>query len=203
MFPLLIRFEDEEGSLQASHLIENHLAKPQNLTESQFLCWGFPDGSASKESTCNEGDIGEAGSRLARSPGEGNGHSLQYSRLKSPMNKGTWWAIQSMGSKRLRHEWIWVCTTDSPCMPKVWLEQLILFESFAQPENCTFKGREGRLPWSPFSSLKPLNPLTSVKNLPSMAGIPTPGRGTKLPYATKPALGNYWARSWKDPECCN
>ena len=103
--------------------------------------------------------------------------------------------LQSMGSKRLRHEWIWVCTTDSPCMHKVWLEQLTLLESFAQPENCTFKGREGRLPWSPFSSLKPLNPLTSVKNLPSMAGIPTPGSGTKLLYATKPALGNYWARS--------
>ena len=69
--------------------MENHLAKPQNLTESQSLCWGFPDGSTSKESTCNEGDTGEAGSRLGRSPGEGNGNSLQYSCLKSLMNKGT------------------------------------------------------------------------------------------------------------------
>ena len=91
MFPLLIRFEGEEGSLQASHPIENHLAKPQNLTESQSLCWGFPDGSASKDSTCNEGDTGEAGSvpGLGRSPGGGHGNPLQYSCLKSPMNKGT------------------------------------------------------------------------------------------------------------------
>ena len=78
VFPLLIRFEGEEGSLQASHLVENHLARPQNLTESQSLCWGFPDGLASKESTCNSGDTEEAGSipELGRSPGEGSGSIL-------------------------------------------------------------------------------------------------------------------------------
>ena len=29
---------------------------------------------------------------LGRSPGEGNGNSLQYSCLKNPMDKRAWWA---------------------------------------------------------------------------------------------------------------
>ena len=30
---------------------------------------------------------------LGRSPGEGNGNSLQYSCLENPMDRGAWWAI--------------------------------------------------------------------------------------------------------------
>ena len=30
---------------------------------------------------------------LGRSPGEGNGNPLQYSRLENPMDGGAWWAI--------------------------------------------------------------------------------------------------------------
>ena len=39
----------------------------------------FPDGSVGKESTCNVGDSGDAGSipGSGRSPGEGNGNPLQ------------------------------------------------------------------------------------------------------------------------------
>ena len=29
---------------------------------------------------------------LERSPGEGNGYPLQYSRLENPMDRGSWWA---------------------------------------------------------------------------------------------------------------
>ena len=29
---------------------------------------------------------------LGRSPGEGNGNPLQYSRLENPMDRGAWWA---------------------------------------------------------------------------------------------------------------
>ena len=29
---------------------------------------------------------------LERSPGEGNGYPLQYSRLENPMDRGPWWA---------------------------------------------------------------------------------------------------------------
>ena len=43
------------------------------------------------ESTCNAGDTGSIPG-LGRSPGEGNGDPLQYSCLKSPMDRGAWWA---------------------------------------------------------------------------------------------------------------
>ena len=39
---------------------------------------GFPGGSDSKESTCNEGDLGSI-LELGRSPGGGHGNPLQYS----------------------------------------------------------------------------------------------------------------------------
>ena len=47
-----------------------------------------------EESTCNDGDTGDVGSipGLGRSPGEGNGNSLQYSCLENPINQGAWWA---------------------------------------------------------------------------------------------------------------
>ena len=54
------------------------------------LCqWkGFPGGS---ESTFQAGDVSLIpGSE--RSPGEGNGNSLQYSCLRNPIDRGVWWA---------------------------------------------------------------------------------------------------------------
>ena len=55
--------------------------------------WCLPGGSG-KEPTCNARDIGDVGSIpvLERSPGEGNGNSLQYSCLENPMDRGAWWA---------------------------------------------------------------------------------------------------------------
>ena len=29
---------------------------------------------------------------MGRSPGEGHGNPLQYSRLENPMDRGAWWA---------------------------------------------------------------------------------------------------------------
>ena len=48
-----------------------------------FLC--FPCGSASKESSCNVGDLGSI-PRLGRFPGEGTGSLLQYSGLGNLMD---------------------------------------------------------------------------------------------------------------------
>ena len=51
----------------------------------------FPGGSASKESSCHAGNprsIPGSG----RSPGEGNGHPLQYSGLENPTGRGAWGA---------------------------------------------------------------------------------------------------------------
>ena len=54
---------------------------------------GFPHGSISKESACNVGDLGLIPrSGWERSPGEGNGDSLQYSCLENPRDRGAWWA---------------------------------------------------------------------------------------------------------------
>ena len=50
--------------------------------------WTFPRGSDSKASAYNAGDLGSIPG-LGRSPGEGNGNSLQYSRLENPMDRGT------------------------------------------------------------------------------------------------------------------
>ena len=46
---------------------------------------GFPGGSAGKESTCNEGDLGLIPG-LGRSPGKGSGHQFQYSGLENSMD---------------------------------------------------------------------------------------------------------------------
>ena len=57
-----------------------------------------------KNSPANAGDTRDAdsipGSR--RSPGEGNGNPLQYSRLENPMDKGVWWATVH-GAARVGH----------------------------------------------------------------------------------------------------
>ena len=46
---------------------------------------GFPCGSAGKESTCNERDLGSVPG-LGRFPGEGKGYPLQYSGLENSMD---------------------------------------------------------------------------------------------------------------------
>ena len=47
--------------------------------------FGFPGGSAGKESACNVGDLGSI-PRLGRSPAEEKGYPLQYSGLESSMD---------------------------------------------------------------------------------------------------------------------
>ena len=50
-----------------------------------LVFWGFPCGSAGKESACNAGDLGSIPG-LGRSPGEGKGYPLQYSGLENSMD---------------------------------------------------------------------------------------------------------------------
>ena len=52
---------------------------------------GFPGDSYSKESACKAGDPGLSPG-LGRSPGEGNGNSLQYSCLENLRDRGVCWA---------------------------------------------------------------------------------------------------------------
>ena len=55
---------------------------PVNLFAGQQWRSYLPCGSAGKESTCNEGDLGSIPG-LERSPGDGKGYPLQYSGLEN------------------------------------------------------------------------------------------------------------------------
>ena len=55
------------------------------------VCVGFTGSSVGKKSAFSAGDPGLIPG-LRRSPGEGKGNPLQYSRLENPMDKGAWWA---------------------------------------------------------------------------------------------------------------
>ena len=59
--------------------------------------WGFPCGSAGKESTCNAGNLGSIPG-LGRSLGEGKGYPLQYSGLENSID------CTVHGSQRVRHD---------------------------------------------------------------------------------------------------
>ena len=61
---------------------------------------GFPGGSDGKEPACNAGDP-DLIPGLGRSPGEGNGYPLQYSCLKSPIDRGAWWTTMHGIAKSL------------------------------------------------------------------------------------------------------
>ena len=52
---------------------------------------GFPGGSDGKGSACSVGDL-DSIPGLGRSPGEGNGYSLQYSGLEHYTDEGSWQA---------------------------------------------------------------------------------------------------------------
>ena len=51
--------------------------------------YDFPGGSDGKASAYNARDLSSVPG-LGRSPGEGNGNSLQYFCLENPMDGGTW-----------------------------------------------------------------------------------------------------------------
>ena len=73
-------------------------AEPAKCLE--YAC--IPGGSDCKESACNAGDLGLIPG-LGRSPGEGNGNTLQYSCLENSMDRGAWWATVH-GVRRIRHD---------------------------------------------------------------------------------------------------
>ena len=63
------------------------------LTYDTFIIsLGFPGGSDEEESACSAGDLGSI-TGLGRSPGEGNGHPIQYLCLENSMDRGAWWAV--------------------------------------------------------------------------------------------------------------
>ena len=62
----------------------------------------FPGGSAGQESACNAGGVSSV-LGCGRSPAGGDGNPLQYSCLKSPMDRGAWGAtVQNVAKSRTR-----------------------------------------------------------------------------------------------------
>ena len=80
-------------------MTENLLKRlPEEDSEKTYNRWSFdfPGGSDGKASAYNVGDPGSI-PESGRSPGEGNGNSLQYSCLGEPGG------LQSMVSQRVGH----------------------------------------------------------------------------------------------------
>ena len=55
----------------------------------KWILWIDKGGLDSKVSVYNVGDLGSI-HELGRSPGEGNGSTLQYYCLENPMDRGAW-----------------------------------------------------------------------------------------------------------------
>ena len=71
------------------------------VTSLSFLLSGS-DGKVSAYST---GDLGSIPG-LGRSPGEGNGNLLPFSRLENPMDGGAWWATVHGVTKNQTWQWL-------------------------------------------------------------------------------------------------
>ena len=63
-----------------------------------MLFWGFPCGSASKESVCNAGDLSLIPG-MGRSPVGEYGNPLQNSCLENSMDRGASWATVHLVTK--------------------------------------------------------------------------------------------------------
>ena len=59
-------------------------------------------GSDGKESACSTGSLGSIPGS-GRSPGEGNGNTLQYCCLENPKDKGAWRATECGVGKNWTH----------------------------------------------------------------------------------------------------
>ena len=111
-------------AIQPSHLLSSPSPPALNLSQHQglfkwvssshqvaikqklfFTTLGFPCGSDGKESACNIGDSGSIPG-LERSPGEGNGNTLQYSCLENSMDRGSWQATVHGVTESDTTEWL-------------------------------------------------------------------------------------------------
>ena len=111
--PRLGRSPGEWNPLRCSGLENFMVCIVHGVATSQTWLSGFyldlPCSSEGKESAFNAGDPGSI-PELGRSPGEGNGNSLQHSCLENPIDRGAWQA-KSVVSHRVRHDWVTNATT--------------------------------------------------------------------------------------------
>ena len=80
-----IPWTEESGSLQSMGSQKDTIYQLKNKNKVIIFIIGLPQWLSSKESACNAGATGDAGSipELGRSPGEGNDNPLQYSCLEN------------------------------------------------------------------------------------------------------------------------
>ena len=62
--------------------LDNSVLSTNKNNNTELVKWGFPCGSAGKESASNAGDLGSTPG-WGRSPGEGKGYALQYFGLEN------------------------------------------------------------------------------------------------------------------------
>ena len=74
----------------------------RNTTED----WASLVAQVVKNRPASAGDARDAGliPGSGRSPREGNGNPVHYSCLENTMERGAWWATQSMGLQRVGHD---------------------------------------------------------------------------------------------------
>ena len=131
---------------------------------------GFLCGSAGKESTCNEGDLGSV-LGLGRSPGEGKGYPLQYSGLEKSLDCIVHGVAKSQ--TRLSEKY-------SICKKQQSHQQVIWGQNSA-PQNQVYHDVM-ELPWR--SSTK--KPASNAGDMGSVLGLgrsPGEGNGNPLQYS--------------------
>ena len=89
-----------ENSLVFRFMKTLNLLDQCSTLRAPLMLMGFSGGSDGKESVCNVRDLGSIPGS-GRFPGEGNGKLLQYSCLRTPMDRGVWWATVH-GSQKVR-----------------------------------------------------------------------------------------------------
>ena len=119
------------------------LRPAQRVNTHPLAFWGFP-GDVVKNPPAIAGDGGDEGSipGSGRSPGVGNGNTLQYSCLENSMDRGAWWAIVHGVPKITERVCVCACALSSfhsfvsivhvcilcPCgFPHLWGEKNFLF----------------------------------------------------------------------------
>ena len=80
--------------------------------------FGFPGGTLVKNPPASAGDTRDTGSApgSGRSPGGGNGNSLQYSCLGNSVDRGAWWATVHGVAK----SWTPLSMHTQLCLPSYW-----------------------------------------------------------------------------------
>ena len=76
--------------------------------ETERIFRGFPGGSVIKNPPANAGNTGDTSSTpgFGKSPGEGNGNTLQNSCLEIPWTEEPGGLYSPWGCKRVRHDWV-------------------------------------------------------------------------------------------------